>query len=88
MRTIAQCMDEFLRGNIVQGMDIMSQRFKALVATAADGHSDAAKYLELIPSDLCAAAAPEELELARRAYSGDIKVREMVRKAEAEAIIK
>ena len=84
LRTIAQTMDELLRGNVIQSMDILAQRFKSLVAATTDGNSGAAHYLELIPSNVCAAAGPEELELARRALSGDLKIKELVRKGGEE----
>ena len=50
LRTIAECLDGLLSGNLPRVADVLIQRFKALECSVADGNWTIARHLELIPS--------------------------------------
>jgi hypothetical protein len=48
--TIALAMDHIVRGQVSAGLDVLTQRWKALERTLVDGHWSMARWHELIPT--------------------------------------
>ena len=55
------------------------QRFKATTLAAVEGSTRASRWLELIPTSTEMVASPEELEVAKRAEAGELKLKALVK---------
>ena len=50
LRTLCHTLDLLVQGKVAEAMDVVARRVKALERAQADGHGDAAKWMELIPT--------------------------------------
>ena len=76
LRTWAECIDMVLRGRSVEAADMMVQRFKSCLLAVRDGHTRAARWLELLPVESSGGAVGiEEEEMVRRLEAGELKLR-------------
>ena len=64
----------------MQVLDLLVQRFKAVVLSVQDGTWSAAKWLELLPSDPEGGATSLEEEMVvRKAQEQDLKLEKLLR---------
>jgi hypothetical protein len=79
LRTLAEALDGLLKGEVIQVLDLLMQRFKATTLAAVEGSTRASRWLELIPTSTEMVASPEELEVAKRAEAGELKLKALVK---------
>ena len=65
-RTIAECMDALLAGDLPHLGDLLMQRLKAVQTAVVEGNWNLAQHLELIPTSGSNVVAPAELTAAQR----------------------
>ena len=81
LRTWAEAIDAVLRGHSLQAADLMVQRFKSGLMTLRDGHSQAAKWLELLPAESADSALNvDEEELSKMFEAGELKLQQLEQK--------
>ena len=81
LRTWAEAIDGILRGRSLQTLDLMVQRFKSCLTTVRDGHSRAARWLELLPCESSdAALSLDEEELVKLLEAGELKLTQLQQK--------
>ena len=84
LRVLAEGTDHFLKGELLQGLDILVMDFKAITMSIKDGNWDAAQYLEFaMVEDSATASSLEERELATRLNSHDHKVKALDEKCKS-----
>ena len=66
LKTLAKAVDQLCRGQVVQGLDVLLQRMKALEVVATQGSWTQARWFELLPQQDVASWSPEELQAAQR----------------------
>ncbi len=64
MRTISECLDCLLRGELPELGDMLMQRLKALERSVTDGNWTMAQEMELIPPDNSTLSSPAEVRSA------------------------
>ena len=64
LRTMAECLDALLRGQLPRLGDLLMQRFQSLQIQTADGTDDVSQYLEIIPRTSSSLAAETVIRAA------------------------
>ena len=65
MTTMAEALNHILRGEVVRGLEVLMQRFKALEARAYSIDWEEASQYELVPKERVSCISLREQELAR-----------------------
>lgn len=74
MRTVAQCIDMVVCGQIAQVGDVLMQRFKSLELESAEGSSAMSRHLELLPPSTAASLTLNEREAVTKLEVRDLRL--------------
>ena len=85
LRTLAECLDALLAGNLPRVGDILIQRFKALETSVADGGWTIARHLELLPQAEVGLSTDRERAIATRAELDRVKLAEAASRTRSRA---
>jgi len=72
LKTLARTIDLQLKGKIVEGLDVLIQRFKAVELSSSQGWQ-IAKHLQLIPASEVSSVGQREADYALEAQRKEIK---------------
>ena len=75
LRTLCHTLDLLIQGKVAEAMDVLAQRVKALERAQADGHWDAAQWMELIPTGAVQLIPRRESRQALREAEEESKLR-------------
>ena len=75
LRTLCHTLDLLVQGKVAEAMDVLAQRVKALERAQADGHWDAAQWMELIPTGAVQLIPRRESRQALREAEEESKLR-------------
>ena len=71
MLTLATLMDTLLRGEVLQGLDVIAQRLKSLELLQQGAEGEIGRQLELIPAEVSSLASTTEARYARAEHHAD-----------------
>ena len=80
MVTLAMTIDEILGGRLMQALDLLIQRFKAIEASFEEGGWQTARHLELIPGGGAGLLREDERAAASKAELQASKLRDSLAK--------
>ncbi|CAK0841817.1 unnamed protein product, partial [Prorocentrum cordatum] len=86
LRTISECLDALLDGDLPRLGDVLVQRFKALETAVSDGGWSIARHQELIPSSDVGLASERERAAAMRIELDRVKLAEAATRAKAHDV--
>ena len=75
LRTLCHTLDLLIQGKLAEAMGVLAQRVKALERAQADGHWDAAQWMELIPTGAVQLIPRRESRQALREAEEESKLR-------------
>ena len=78
--TLATAIDKILAGEVAEGLDVLSQRFKAVEMGSTEGSWRLAEQLELTPSQVVSSISKPERLLAMRGEIEQEKLRQALGK--------
>ena len=78
LKTIALTLDHLCSGKVLEGMDVLSQRFKALEIATLQQKWDVARWVELLPPQDVSSSSRAELHQARSEEREDLRLRTAV----------
>ena len=84
MRTVGECLDARLRGDLSTLGDMLMQRLKAIEQATKDGHWQVARHLEVCDQSDLGLAADVEVQAAVDRQIRDGKLRDAIQKAKKE----
>ena len=74
LRTIAECIDALVAGDLPHLGDLLTQRLKAVQTAVVEGNWNFAQHLELIPTSGSNVVSPAELRAAQRAQIDQMRL--------------
>ena len=78
LRNLGTAMDYLLQGNVVAGLDVLSQRFKTVEASETEGWA-MARHLQLVSDTGVSSLPRREREMIAKQEKDDLKLKALMK---------